>query len=63
MSNSPPRSPCVALCKLDHNEICMGCYRSIDEIIGWKDCTEQQQQQIIERVFIQRQLAEKNNDY
>jgi len=41
----------------------MGCYRSIDEIIGWKDCTEQQQQQIIERVFIQRQLAEKNNDY
>lgn len=28
-------SPCVAKCGLNHDDICMGCYRTIDEIVGW----------------------------
>ncbi|MBV1874099.1 MAG: DUF1289 domain-containing protein, partial [Gammaproteobacteria bacterium] len=29
------RSPCVDICALDDNDICIGCYRSGDEITVW----------------------------
>lgn len=30
-----PASPCVSICALDDNDICMGCYRSAQEITDW----------------------------
>ncbi|MFT4768311.1 MAG: putative Fe-S protein YdhL (DUF1289 family) [Glaciecola sp.] len=30
-----PASPCISVCALDENDICMGCYRSSDEITDW----------------------------
>lgn len=30
-----PASPCVSICALDENDICMGCYRSAEEITDW----------------------------
>lgn len=30
-----PSSPCISVCALDENDICMGCYRSADEITDW----------------------------
>jgi uncharacterized protein len=29
------QSPCVRNCCLDQNDICLGCHRSIEEIIAW----------------------------
>lgn len=31
------KSPCIKKCSLDQNNICTGCYRSIEEIISWTD--------------------------
>ena len=28
-------SPCVRNCCLDPNDICLGCFRSLDEIMQW----------------------------
>lgn len=28
-------SPCIKQCALDVNKICLGCFRSIDEITTW----------------------------
>jgi predicted Fe-S protein YdhL (DUF1289 family) len=28
-------SPCVRNCCLDDNDICLGCFRSLDEIKNW----------------------------
>lgn len=29
-------SPCVSVCRMDPaNDLCIGCSRTIDEIIGW----------------------------
>jgi predicted Fe-S protein YdhL (DUF1289 family) len=33
--NGEPASPCVSVCALDENDVCMGCYRSADEITDW----------------------------
>ncbi|MYM33053.1 DUF1289 domain-containing protein [Duganella sp. FT94W] len=36
ISPSPLPSPCVSLCKMDpERRYCMGCLRSIEEIIAW----------------------------
>lgn len=51
-------SPCVRNCCLDKQDICMGCFRSLAEIIQWtsvdketrervlKNCQERKSQQI-----------------
>ena len=28
-------SPCTSVCQLDADELCIGCGRSVDEIMGW----------------------------
>ena len=34
-----PPSPCVSVCALDENDLCMGCYRTADEITDWFTAT------------------------
>ncbi|TJZ77584.1 DUF1289 domain-containing protein [Chitiniphilus eburneus] len=34
-SASPVPSPCVALCRLDEDGVCVGCRRTVDEIAAW----------------------------
>ena len=33
--NNQIQSPCVSNCCLDENDICLGCFRHVDEITGW----------------------------
>ncbi|GHA09679.1 DUF1289 domain-containing protein [Oceanisphaera arctica] len=40
-------SPCIRQCKLDEEEVCRGCYRSITEIIGWGDKSDEQKRNIL----------------
>jgi len=42
-------TPCVGRCDLDENDICMGCYRSVAEIAGWVDKSEDEKIDIVIR--------------
>ncbi len=42
-------SPCVALCQLDENDICSGCYRLVSEISGWLQMSEHEKRHIVTR--------------
>jgi len=33
-------SPCIGVCKLDGNDLCFGCCRTVDEIARWPQMTE-----------------------
>ena len=37
-----PASPCISVCALDENDVCLGCYRTAGEITDWfmADATE-----------------------
>jgi predicted Fe-S protein YdhL (DUF1289 family) len=35
MSDTDPQSPCISVCLLDDDDICVGCYRSANEITDW----------------------------
>lgn len=41
------KSPCVRNCCLDTKDICMGCFRHLDEIIGWTQLTEAQKKDVL----------------
>jgi predicted Fe-S protein YdhL (DUF1289 family) len=42
-------SPCVRNCCLDDNDICLGCYRSLSEILRWSEAKEDDKKEILTR--------------
>jgi len=40
-------SPCIRNCCLDDQDICLGCFRSLDNIIQWRGATEAQKREIL----------------
>jgi predicted Fe-S protein YdhL (DUF1289 family) len=57
--NSAPKdiwSPCIRQCCLDKDDICLGCFRSLDEIIGWTEVNEEARQQFFKKAKTRRQL-------
>ncbi len=44
----PPPSPCVSICTLDDNRICLGCRRTLEEIRGWARLPAKEQWRIVE---------------
>ncbi|WP_420896009.1 DUF1289 domain-containing protein [Vibrio neptunius] len=41
--------PCVRNCCLDDDDICVGCFRTLDEILQWRSCTDEEKQAILIR--------------
>ena len=57
MSEPSPESPCISICALDENDICMGCYRSAQEITDWFMASDEEKRQILVRVRERRDAA------
>jgi predicted Fe-S protein YdhL (DUF1289 family) len=52
MSSLPPdplASPCVRNCCLDEQNVCMGCGRSLEEIVAWGAASDADKAAILER--------------
>jgi len=48
MSEAPVASPCNKVCILDEaTRICIGCFRTIDEIAGWAALTDAERAAIL----------------
>jgi uncharacterized protein len=45
--NDSVQSPCVRNCCLDDNDICLGCFRSIQEIIHWSESSPDERLSIL----------------
>ena len=43
------KSPCVQICKLI-DSMCIGCYRTSDEITNWTKYTEEQRESVIREI-------------
>ncbi len=44
------RSPCVSVCALDEDDVCIGCHRTGDEILRWTTMTDDERLQVLENV-------------
>lgn len=48
-------SPCVRVCILDRvQRLCIGCYRTLDEISFWTRYSEAQRQDVLAQIEIRR---------
>ena len=49
MSDTKYRSPCISVCALGDDDICIGCYRSSVEITDWFMASDEQKREILAR--------------
>lgn len=53
MEHEAISSPCVSICALDEDDICVGCYRSALEIVDWVIMSEERKREVL-RLCAQR---------
>jgi len=41
------QSPCVRNCCLNENDICLGCFRTIEEIVAWSQSNSEERKTIL----------------
>jgi len=44
------RSPCVSVCALDENDVCIGCHRTGDEILRWTQMSNDERRDVLREV-------------
>jgi predicted Fe-S protein YdhL (DUF1289 family) len=49
MKKSPIESPCVSICRYE-DEVCVGCGRTVDDVVNWYDMTDKQKQAVLNRI-------------
>lgn len=49
------QSPCVRNCCLNDTDICLGCGRSLDEILQWSAASTPQREEILQRASLRRE--------
>ena len=57
MSQQAVRSPCVSICALDGDDVCIGCYRTGEEISRWGGMSEDERQAVMKKVAEREQAA------
>ena len=61
--NSKIKNPCIHVCTKDEKGICLGCYRSLEEIRTWYKCDDTQKQEILAMADARRKEYDKNDFY
>jgi predicted Fe-S protein YdhL (DUF1289 family) len=52
---SRPASPCINLCRMDdHDQFCLGCRRTLDEIADWSILTDSEKELIWQTLELRR---------
>jgi uncharacterized protein len=51
---TPIASPCIRNCCLDEDEICLGCFRSLLEVVAWADADNIARQEILNNTKTRR---------
>jgi uncharacterized protein len=50
------KSPCTSVCALDERDVCIGCYRTAEEISGWSTMTPEQQRQVVAQALARAKI-------
>lgn len=49
MKQSQIESPCISVCRYE-NEVCVGCGRTVEEVVEWYNFTDEQKQTVLNRL-------------
>ncbi|MDO8313777.1 MAG: DUF1289 domain-containing protein [Rugosibacter sp.] len=53
-------SPCINVCRMQDN-LCLGCYRTLDEIATWSQMSDAEKMQILSKVANRSASAVENS--
>lgn len=56
-AEKPIKSPCVSLCALNHDDVCVGCFRSGDEISHWGSYDNDTRREVLARCYERAKAA------
>ncbi len=56
-SSDTPLTPCVKVCRLDAVGLCVGCRRSAEEIMRWRDMSHDERLRLMREVLPSRGFA------
>lgn len=45
----PVASPCISVCALDDDGLCIGCWRTVDEIAAWRALDDAERRAVLRR--------------
>ncbi|TNF34982.1 MAG: DUF1289 domain-containing protein [Gammaproteobacteria bacterium] len=48
-------SPCIHQCTLDDSNVCLGCHRTIDEIMAWSSLDNAARQAVLNATQVRKQ--------
>jgi uncharacterized protein len=54
-SDQPVASPCIRNCCLNEEDVCLGCFRLLPEIVGWSDADSTERQVILNNTEARRE--------
>ena len=60
-NKSAIKNPCIHVCTLDEQKICIGCHRSVEEIRGWFTMTDDQKRDVLLRAESRRREKDAHN--
>jgi hypothetical protein len=49
------KSPCQLICTYDTDNVCVGCYRSAEEIANWDSYSEEKKIKVMENIAKRRE--------
>jgi predicted Fe-S protein YdhL (DUF1289 family) len=49
MKPSLIESPCISVCRYE-DEVCAGCGRTVDEVVGWYDMNDDEKHAVLNRL-------------
>lgn len=55
------KSPCQLICTYDEEKVCIGCYRSAEEVANWDSYNEEMKLAVLEN--IKKRREEKGGSY
>ena len=56
-AKKPILTPCIGVCAVGMDDLCQGCYRTLDEITRWGSMPEAERARIMNEVLPEREAA------
>ena len=61
MSGKKVETPCVSVCMMNADEeLCYGCYRTLEEIAGWQNYTPKERDNVLQKLQRRKILVDQS---
>lgn len=54
-------SPCISVCTLDENDLCLGCFRDLSEIANWGHMAVEEKRDVLARIAERQEQQQHGN--